>query len=111
MQSILEEIAQERQRQMSAEGWTHEHDDRHLDGQLAKAAACYAYAATVPEIVREVDQMRAGEQSQIAVIARCWPWTWGCWKPKDRRRDCVRAAALLVAEIERIDRIAEALGS
>ena len=31
-----------------------------------------------------------------------------CWEPKfgDRRRDLVKAAALLVAEIERIDRAA-----
>jgi hypothetical protein len=26
------------------------------------------------------------------------------WKPEDRRRDLIRAAALLVAEIERLDR-------
>jgi hypothetical protein len=30
------------------------------------------------------------------------------WKPKDRRRDLVRAAALIIAEIERLDRDAEA---
>jgi hypothetical protein len=33
-----------------------------------------------------------------------WPWLSKWWKPKDRRRDLVRAAALVIAEIERLDR-------
>lgn len=28
------------------------------------------------------------------------------WKPKDRRRNLVKAGALIVAEIERLDRLA-----
>ena len=31
-----------------------------------------------------------------------WDSEW--WKPKDRRRDLIRAGALIVAEIERLDR-------
>ena len=36
-----------------------------------------------------------------------WPHTWDAswWKPKDRRRDLVRAGALIIAEIERLDRL------
>lgn len=35
-----------------------------------------------------------------------WPWGAGTFKPsEDRRRDMVKAAALLLAEIERLDRI------
>jgi hypothetical protein len=37
---------------------------------------------------------------------RYWPWEDKWWKPKDRRRDLVRAGALIVAEIERLDRLA-----
>jgi len=33
-----------------------------------------------------------------------WPWDPKWWKPKDRRRDLVRAAALIIAEIDRHDR-------
>lgn len=35
-----------------------------------------------------------------------WPRSWSraWWKPKNPRRDLVRAAALLIAEIERLDR-------
>jgi hypothetical protein len=80
---VILEIARERERQMSEEGWTPEHDDTHQDGELALAAACYA-----------------SNRSDF------WPMSWNLtwWKPKDRRRNLIRAAALLVAEIERLDR-------
>ena len=45
------------------------------------------------------------EGSSLIVIQRMWPgWAWSWWKPKNRRHDLIRAAALIVAEIERIDR-------
>jgi hypothetical protein len=40
------------------------------------------------------------------VLEWLWPWSVQWWKPKDRRRDLVRAGALIVAEIERLDRAA-----
>lgn len=92
----LIEIAAERRRQVEAEGWTPEHDDSHKDGELADAAACYAYHAGLDDKNRE----HAGPPV-------LWPWAEDWWKPKDRRRDLVRAAALIVAEIERLDRASE----
>lgn len=90
--SVIDEIAAERARQISKEGWTPEHDDHHNDGSLARAAACYA----------------VGERLWCAVAAyrynELWPWEDAAWKPKDRRRDLIRAAALIVAEVERLDR-------
>ena len=38
----VELIAGERERQVSEEGWTAEHDDSHIRGELAMAGACYA---------------------------------------------------------------------
>jgi hypothetical protein len=35
-----------------------------------------------------------------------WPWDLKWWKPTTPRRDLVKAAALIVAEIERLDRAA-----
>lgn len=43
-------------------------------------------------------------------IPRLWAWHSRWWKPKDRRCNLVRAGALIVAEIERLDRAA-ALGT
>ncbi|MCY2697597.1 hypothetical protein [Acinetobacter baumannii] len=39
-----------------------------------------------------------------ALRLRWWPFADTFWKPKSPRQDLVRAAALLIAEIERLDR-------
>lgn len=41
-----------------------------------------------------------------------WPHSWAsCWfKPTNRRRDLVKAAALLIAEIDRLDRADDEIG-
>ena len=87
------DIVAERRRQREVEGWTPEHDDEHTAGDLAMAGAAYAYHAAQCD--------RASHHHCIPVE---WPWEDSWWKPKDRKRDLVRAAALLVAEIERTDR-------
>lgn len=87
------DVLAERQRQVSGEGWTPEHDDQHDKGQMAAAAACYAMP---------------GPAGPLALEA-FWPWTPEWWKPTDRRRDLIKAAALAIAEIERLDRIRAAL--
>ena len=89
MSRAAQDVIAERERQQTVEGWTHEHDDKHTDGEMAQAAACYALAR------------RAVSCDGLPM----WPWNrW--WKPKDRRRDLVRAGALILAEIERLDRAA-----
>lgn len=93
--TAIDDVIAERERQKAVEGWTPEHDDTHSDGEMAKAAACYALNAG-----------RAPEYRDNSFIRSYWPWDWKWWKPKDRRRDLVRAAALIVAEIERMDRAA-----
>lgn len=97
---VIAEIAAERQRQVEDEGWTPEHDDQHDNNQLALAAACYAIGAT--GISRGISDLEHGVEATLS--ARLWPWSMDWWKPKDRRRDLIRAAALIVAEIERLDR-------
>jgi hypothetical protein len=39
------DVLAERQRQVTAEGWTPEHDDEHSDGEMALAASSYALYA------------------------------------------------------------------
>jgi hypothetical protein len=90
--SVMEEIAAERRRQIEIEGWTDIHDDEHNDGALALAAGCYC-----------LDEPR-----QYGIVPAAWPWSAKWWKPKDKRRNLVRAAALIVAEIERLDRTTKA---
>lgn len=89
----LLDVMLERSRQIVEEGWTPEHDDdNYVRGELAAAGACYAA------------NCRPGTYRRIANPLKWWPFAKEWWKPKDRRRDLVRAAALLVAEIEYGDR-------
>lgn len=89
------DVLAERQRQIDVEGWTPEHDDEHKGGSMAIAAACFALAGAQSDRVSS------------EFVAKIWPWTgwaWQWWKPKDRRHNLVRSAALILAEIERRDR-------
>ncbi|WP_314188815.1 hypothetical protein [Paracoccus yeei] len=86
------DVFAERRRQISGEGWTLEHDDQHDDGELAAAGATYALSAANCIV----------EQP----FHRTWPWQKAWWKPTEPRRDLVKAGALILAEIERLDRAA-----
>ncbi|RTS82225.1 zinc ribbon domain-containing protein [Pseudomonas aeruginosa] len=90
------DVQAERRRQIEAEGWTPEHDDEHDTGALASAAGCYAmFSLAYP----------AGDPSHF------WPWDKSWWKPSpDGRRNMVKAGALILAEIERLDRVAASQG-
>lgn len=86
----VHDVLMERRRQIDQEGWSLEHDDKHSSGDLSAAAGCYAlFSALHPDAGQPPEQ---------------WPWSRKWWKPKEHRRNLVRAAAMLIAEIERIDR-------
>lgn len=95
--NALIDVMNERDRQWNEEGWTPEHDDQHDKGELAGAAGCYALYRShlAPAAVMCGDFIEQG-----------WPWAAEWWKPTTARRDIVKAAALLIAEIERLDRAA-----
>jgi hypothetical protein len=100
------DVLAERRRQVEAEGWAPEHDDEHTDGSLADVAACYA--------------THAGDQAGIEAgaipwrnqalddVPESWPSSWdeSWWKPGPQRRNLIKAGALILAEIERLDRAA-----
>jgi hypothetical protein len=96
--SVMRDVLAERERQKSVEGWTLEHDDMHTNGEIADAAAFYAATSTIFREVRV--------PPLIGKMVQVWPWDARWWKPKDRRYDLVRAGALILAEIERLDRAA-----
>jgi hypothetical protein len=93
----LLDISAERYRQITDEKWTPEHDDKHDFGEMATAAAMYALRPPTRNII-------ISPYSNETIVDRLWPWSREWWKPKDRRRDLVKAGALIVAEIERLDR-------
>lgn len=101
--SVIEEIAAERERQKTGEGWSDIHDDHHKDRSLIKAAACYIEGVCLDDAERAVMEEHPIGGTPFR-LKETWPWAREWWKPKTRRRDLVRAAALVVAEIERMDR-------
>ncbi|MFV9464789.1 hypothetical protein ACNUI5_25500 [Pseudomonas aeruginosa] len=94
------DVQAERRRQIEAEGWTPEHDDAHSHGQMARAAACYALAGS----------SAPNDGTAALLVSLAWPWDEQWWKPSTARRDMVKACTLALAEIERLDRAAAALG-
>jgi hypothetical protein len=96
------DLLSERRRQVTVEGWTPEHDDQHRNNDLAFAASCYAFHAGAASWDMEDDGMPYDSHP----APKIWPWEPEWWKPKSPRSDLVRAAALILAEIERLDRAA-----
>ena len=85
------DVLAERRRQVEVKGRSAERDDHYAGSELAVAAGCYAiWGETLP-------------RSRPPTL---WPFHRDWWKPTTRRRNLVKAAALLLAEIERIDRAA-----
>ncbi len=106
---VMNDIHAERVRQVEDESYTTKHDDEeHGDGELATAAACYA----------SPDKLYGHYgQGDHHIFSDPWPWQTGhnrgepcnmgsgvMKEGKPRRRQLVIAAALIVAEIERLDR-------
>jgi hypothetical protein len=106
--SVIAEIAAERERQIKKERFSESHDDGHFDHSLAAAAAAYAWLASLHDDDRaeQIRRQPFDEPGIFAVIHALWPKSWGdkWFKPKTKRRDLIRSAALIVAEIERLDR-------
>lgn len=88
LSTAAQDVLAERNRQITAEGWTPAHDDLYCAAELPRAAAAY---------------ILNGANDEAPAI---WPFASKWWKPRDARSNYVRAGALILAEIERLDRAA-----
>lgn len=79
-------ILLERERQTAQEGFTHENDDRYVNGELLKAAAVYLLKSAGIALLR---------------LRPLWPWDVKWLKADDKDRNLEKAGALLVAEMDR----------
>lgn len=96
------DVQAERRRQITVEGFDTSKDDA-SGGQIAQAAGCYAlHAGGIGT------DWPGGIRNGSALF---WPWNEEWWKPKSARENLVRAGALVLAEIERLDRSATEQGS
>lgn len=99
-------IVAERKRQIDVEGYGDDHDDDHVLGELALAAACYAAPGRIYH--------RKDYGSKSIEFEDPWPWDAQFdrrpSKPKKvsnkhRIRLLTKAGALIAAEIDRLLRI------
>ncbi|MGO4338976.1 hypothetical protein AB4037_29080 [Labrys sp. KB_33_2] len=104
-----QDVLAERRRQVDVEGWTPEHDDSHAKGEMARAAGIYAVVAggDATDYRNALQSYYMGDVHE-GLMQYKWPWDRSWFKPTDRRRDLVKAGALILAEIERLDRQGDA---
>jgi len=103
--AALHDVIAERRRQVSEEGWDAAHDDEHAKGELGRAALNYLAAACIATLLGGKSYEGTPPLHRWGG-ALGWPWHWSWWKPGIVRRMLVKAAALILAEIERLDRAA-----
>ncbi len=106
MKTAIQLIEDERMRQQ-ANGYTLAHDDQHTNGELVEAAQCYATvgSAIIRGSSREEWPVEMFDGFHDSLLD--WPWEEDAYKPAaDARTNLVMAAALIVAEIERLHRAA-----
>ncbi len=101
MEHVVTLVREERLHQVRL-GFTTEHDDQHGHGELADAAACIAATCHLRGF-EALDDNRGALQ----VYWDLWPWdaeSLAKFK-EDRKQGLIIAAALLMAEIERLTRL------
>ncbi len=94
--TVAGELLIERKRQVNSEHYGTAHDDQHAGGELAQAAAAYC--------LNSAAQVGGGDGDHYALAV--WPWLVEEFNAKNPRRNLIRAGALIIAEIERLDRAA-----
>lgn len=95
MKNGIEIIAEERKRQVSKEGFTGMHDKRHVNGELANAAALYAMTKDRKKTLKKWGQ---------SYLSYFWTFEKAWYKPtpKNRIKELAKAGAMIAAEIDRI---------
>ena len=96
---VLAEIGTERERQITTEGYDTEHDDAHDNAELARAAGVLTIYAALSDVDRQLSEQIGPQLFGMQIL-----WPWDEFKLSDRRRDLIKAGALIIAEIERLDR-------
>lgn len=94
------DVLSERSRQVDVKGYTGDYDDANNQvGDLALAACAYAMHAA-----DRLENQSPGERKLSALAQQLWGLNASSWKPQNPRRALVKAGALILAEIERLDR-------
>nr|WP_288454633.1 hypothetical protein [uncultured Pseudomonas sp.] len=95
------DVLAERQRQISVEGYNSQHDDHHTLGEMALAAALYA----IPKDASDAGPLIADDEIIALDLALQLSCGWRLKPEPDPRNRLIKAGALILAEIERLDRL------
>ncbi len=103
---VSKEILSERLRQIGEEEFSAERDDKYFNEELSMAAACYALTDEARDCIVSVENLCLKQYEKGLLKEFIWPFKKEWWKPSpdNRRRELIKAAALIIAEIERLDR-------
>lgn len=99
LRAAADACVQERLRQTSVKGYDNAHDDAHMLGELADAAAAYAL---------EPDTRDLSVGGKLDLVGAIWPFEPKSIKftPADRGHELTKAGGLLLAEMTRRTRAA-----
>lgn len=95
---LLAEIAAERQNQIE-KGYDAAHDDEHVCDEISAAAT----VLVMPDACRDWDASSTGYGDKL--LDAMMPDYWLPMKDKGRRQNLITGIAMLVAEVERLDRL------
>lgn len=90
---VLEDVKKKRQRQVVVHGRGRRADDVYVRGELARAAIPFIQSAYMEELSLTAEELLV-----------FWPMVESPKLAQPRRELLINAAALLVAEVERLDR-------
>lgn len=109
---IVEDLAAERLRQINGEGYSLDHDDRYVMGELEMGAAAYAMAASFETPENRAHFITGWPDGTIHPLTgealptagQVWPFEGIYFRPTTPRRDLEKAGAMIIAAIGRMDR-------
>ena len=105
MKTGIELIAAERERQITAKGWSAAHDDKHNNAELAYAGSCYAHVGAAVKRGIDVKDIKEFYTDGMDSLIH-WPWEDESWKPSnDPIPNLMKAGALIAAELDRLMRL------
>lgn len=112
MKTGIELIAEERQRQISIEGYDVNHDSQHDFRELTSAASTYIDAAILTAKSKEIGNSdeasiswhKDNEPFEWNYLKLGWPWEEESFKPTTPLEDLIKAGALIAAAIDRLQK-------
>ena len=108
---VLAEVYAARERQIYERGFDAAHDDAHQYGELGDAAMCLLAAGSGGSgSAGRAGAAQTDGDADVSGIS--WPWDYELWEKlaaQSKREAFLAAIALLVAEVERMDRLPQPL--